>query len=172
MQRYFIVDSGEGENGEKVDQNQVVQQQLSGWQNVRQQLEEDVQVMAEAAKTDKTGWFKRTGWLSFLQGRNLAHLGYQARLPDRNEAKLQLAAKLTEELIEKSVRGLATLPQETRRWLRSAQQTEIDQRPLARLQNPESQATYTSYMVRFVCFYLRIVADEERRVDKYVAQRD
>ena len=172
LQRYFIVDLGEGENGEKVDQNQVVQQQLSGWQNVRQQLEEDMQVMAEAAKTDKTGWFKRTGWLSFLQGRNLAHLGYQARLPDRNEAKLQLAAKLIEELIEKSVRGLATLPQETRRWLRSAQQTEIDQRPLARLQNPESQATYTSYMVRFVCFYLRIVADEERRVDECIAQKD
>ncbi|RYO53227.1 hypothetical protein AA0116_g10114 [Alternaria tenuissima] len=131
-----------------------------------------MQVMAEAAKTDKTGWFKRTGWLSFLQGRNLAHLGYQARLPDRNEAKLQLAAKLTEELIERSVCGLATLPQETRRWLRSAQQTEIDQRPLARLQNPESQATYASYVIRFVCFYLRIVADEERRVDEYVAQRD
>jgi hypothetical protein len=131
-----------------------------------------MQVMDEAAKTDKTSWFKRTGWLSFLQGRNLAYLGYQARLPDRNEAKLQLATKLTEELMERSVRGLATHPQETRRWLRSAQQTEIDQRPLARLQNPESQATDTSYMVRFVCFHLRIVADEERRVDEYVAQRD
>jgi hypothetical protein len=93
-------------------------------------------------------------------------------LPDRNEAKLLLVAKLTKELIERSVRGLATLPQETRRWLRSAQQTEIDQRPLARLQNPESQATYAGYIIRFVCFYLRIVADEERRVDKYVAQRD
>ncbi|RYN17188.1 hypothetical protein AA0112_g12203 [Alternaria arborescens] len=27
-------------------------------------------------------------------------------------------------------------------------------------------------MIRFVCFYLRIVADEERRVEEYVAQRD
>ena len=27
-------------------------------------------------------------------------------------------------------------------------------------------------MVRFVCFYLRIVADEERRVDEYIAQKD
>jgi len=43
---------------------------------VRQQLKEDMQVMAEAVKTDKTGWFKRTGWLLFLQGRNLAYLGY------------------------------------------------------------------------------------------------
>ncbi|KAH8631099.1 hypothetical protein IG631_12781 [Alternaria alternata] len=74
-----------------------------------------MQVIAKAAKTNKTGWFKRTGWLSFLQGRNLAHLGYQARLPDQSEAKLLLAAKLTEELVERSVRGLATLLQETRR---------------------------------------------------------
>ena len=27
-------------------------------------------------------------------------------------------------------------------------------------------------MVRFVCFYLRIIADEERQVDRYLAQRD
>ncbi|KAH6619076.1 hypothetical protein C7974DRAFT_342236, partial [Boeremia exigua] len=128
--------------------------------------------MGDAAKTDKTGWFKRTGWLEFLKGRNLVHLAHQARLPDRNEVKLQAAAQLTEQLIEKCVRGLATLPQETRRWLRSARQTDIDQRPLARLQNPESQATYAGYMVRFVCFYLRIIADEERQMDKYLLQRD
>jgi hypothetical protein len=46
---------GDEENGQEIDQNQVVQQQLSRWQNARQQLEEDIQVMAEAAKTDKTG---------------------------------------------------------------------------------------------------------------------
>jgi hypothetical protein len=94
--------------------------------------------MEEAVKTDKTGWFKRTGWLPFLKGRNLAHLGYIARSPDRNEAKLQLAAELTERLIEQSVRGLASLLRETWRWLCSAKQAEADQRPLARMQNPES----------------------------------
>lgn len=108
-------------------------------------------VMGDAAKTDKTGWFKRAGWLEFLQDRNLVHLAYQARLPDRNEVKLQTAAQLTKHLIEKCVKGLATLPQEMRRWLRSAQQTDIDQRPLARLQNPESQATYAGYVVQFAC---------------------
>lgn len=107
----------------------------------------------------------------FLKGRNLAHLGYIARLPDRSEAKLRAAADLTERLIEQSVKGLATLPRETRRWLRSAKQAEADQRPLARLQNPESQATYASYMIRFVCFYLRIIADEEGRVEEYLLQR-
>jgi hypothetical protein len=162
LQKYFIVQSGVAENRQDLDQNHVVEEQLSTWHDVRKQLEEDIDIMGDAAKTDKTGWFKRAGWLEFFKDRNLVHLAHQARLPDRNEVKLQTAAQLTERLIEKCVKGLATLPQETRRWLRSAQQTDIDQRPLARLQNPESQATYAGYMVRFVCFYLRVVADEER----------
>jgi hypothetical protein len=64
--------------------------------------------------------------LLFLKGRNLAHLGYTARLPDRSEVKLQLAAKLIEKLIEHCVKGLATLLQETQRWLHSAKQAEVD----------------------------------------------
>jgi superfamily II DNA helicase RecQ len=172
LQKYFVVDLDVDENGQGLDPNQVVQQQLSDYKKVREQLEEEMHVMEEAAKTDKTGWFKRAGWLEFFKDRNLVHLGHQARLPDRNEAKLKTAAQLTERLIEKCVKGLATLPQETRRWLRSAKQAEADQRPLARLQNPESQATYTGYIVRFVCFYLRIIADEERRVDEYQSQRE
>jgi hypothetical protein len=59
---------------------------------VREQLEEEMYVMEEAAKTDKTGWFKRAGWLEFFKDRNLVYLGYQARLPNRNEAKLKTAA--------------------------------------------------------------------------------
>jgi hypothetical protein len=172
LQKYFIVEVGVAEHGVDLDPNQVIKGQLNAWHRVRNQLEEDIQVMEDVAKTDKTGWFKRTGWLEFLKGRNLAHLAHQARLPDCNEVKLQAAAQLTEQLIEKCVKGLATLLQETRRWLCSAQQTDIDQQPLARLQNPESQATYASYMVQFVCFYLRIIADEERRVSKYLLQRD
>jgi hypothetical protein len=31
----------------------------------------------------------------------MVHLAYQARLPDRNEVKLQTAAQLTEHLIKK-----------------------------------------------------------------------
>lgn len=68
------------------------------------------------------------------------------------------------------MRNLATIPQELRRWLRSAKQHEVDLQPLARLQNPESQARYASYIVKFLCFYLRIIADE-RRVDEDLSQR-
>jgi hypothetical protein len=109
--------------------------------------------------------------LAFYGGRNLAHLPYQAQSPDRNEYQLQVAAELTEQLIKKCFKGLITLPQETQRWLRSAKQAEADQRPLARLQNPKSQATYASYIVRIACFYLRIVAYKESRVDDLLSQR-
>jgi hypothetical protein len=64
--------------------------------------------------------------------------------------------------VERAVGGLRTLLQELRRWLQSAKQSEVDLRPMGRLQNLESQAVYVSYMVCFVCFYLRVLADEEQ----------
>jgi hypothetical protein len=54
------------------------------------------------------------------------HLAHQTRLPNRGEVKLRRAAKLTELLVERSVKGLSTLARETRRWLRSAKRQEID----------------------------------------------
>src|SRR5689334_9715986 len=45
-------------------------------------------------------------------------------------------------------------------------------RPLARLQNPESQAVYASYIVRFVCFYLRILANKEQRIMRFREQQN
>ena len=48
--------------------------------------------------------------------------------------------------------------------MKSAKRQEIDQRPIARLQNPESQARYAGYMVKFVCYALRFVADAEARM--------
>jgi hypothetical protein len=77
LQKYFIVDLGAESNfedGERLSPNQVAQKQLSDYQKVRKQINDDMQVMEEAAKTDKTGWFTRTKWLPFLKGRNLAHL--------------------------------------------------------------------------------------------------
>ena len=65
--------------------------------------------------------------------------------------------KLNSTLIEKCVRGLASLDKETRRWLRSAKHAEIDQRPLARLQNVESQQTYATYLARLLCYSLRVL---------------
>jgi hypothetical protein len=91
LQKYFIVDldiKDNAENGENLNYNKVALQQLRNYKKVQKEIEDDMQVIEEAAKTNKTNWFKRTEWLLFLKSRNLAYLGYTARLPDRNEAKL------------------------------------------------------------------------------------
>jgi hypothetical protein len=54
LQKYFIVDCSHGTNKEKLDHDLLVQQQLSEYQKVRQQIEEDIQVIEEAVKTNKT----------------------------------------------------------------------------------------------------------------------
>ena len=115
------------------------------------------------AKTDRTGWFNHNGWPEHLARRNLGHLSCASRMPDHREHALQQAAKVVELAIEQSVAGLSTLAQETRRWLKSASREEIDQRPLARLQNPEGRRRYAGYMKRFVCYCLRVaaVSDED-----------
>ena len=59
-------------------------------------------------------------------------------------------------LLERGVSRLSTLDQETRRWLRSAKQSEPDVRPFARLQNADSQARYAGYMKRCLCYIMRV----------------
>jgi hypothetical protein len=136
------------------------------WKEQDEKLNEALEVAdAETAKTDHTLWFKKTGWADHIAGCTLKHLSQASRLPDRDEQTLHEAVKLNGALIEKCVAGLSSLDNETRRWLRSAKHSEIDQRPLARLQNVESQQTYAIYMARLLCYSLRVLQsceDSER----------
>jgi hypothetical protein len=61
LQKYFIVNLSVGEIEEKSRLDNVATQQLNAWKSTRILLEEDLQVIEEAAKTDKTGWFKQAG---------------------------------------------------------------------------------------------------------------
>jgi hypothetical protein len=134
LQRYFVVRAADSSNAPSLPREvaDVVKERLADWSLTKHRHEEKAQVIdAQVAKTDKTGWFKRTGWLEHFANRNLMHLAHQTRLPDHSEVKLQQAAKLTELLIEKSVKGLSTLARETKRWLRSAKRQEIDQQLIA-----------------------------------------
>jgi hypothetical protein len=88
-------------------------------------------IETKAVETDRTGLFKWTQWLEHLIGRHLAHLAHQTRLPNTDELELQRAAELIKQLIEQSVHEMVTLGHETRRWLQSAHQYKVDQRPLA-----------------------------------------
>jgi hypothetical protein len=83
----------------------VVNERLAEWQLTQHAHEERTQVMgAQVAKTDKTGCFKRKGWLKRFAKRDLILLAHQIRLPDQGEGKLGQVAKLTELLMERSVK--------------------------------------------------------------------
>ena len=118
LQRYFVVKAAAAAAAAAADDDDeganVVRARLADWELAKRAQEEKAQVMdAHVAKTDKTGWFKRTGWLEHFADRNLMHLAHQIRLPDRGEEKLRRAAKLTELLVERSVKGLSQGANET-----------------------------------------------------------
>jgi hypothetical protein len=134
----------------------------SEWSAVRashektlEQLEEDI------LQQDRTGWFNRTGWPEHLGKRHLRYLAHATRLPDRDEIVLQEAVRVVNLLMKQAVAGLSTFDIELRRWIKSTQQTEPDRRPIARLQNPESQDRYNGYIQRFVCYFLRVWISEQ-----------
>jgi hypothetical protein len=128
------------------------------WKKQEEKLNEELEVAdLETAKTDHTLWFKKTGWAEHIAGCTLRHLSEASRLPDRDEHMLKKAVELNSALLERYVAGLSSLDNETRRWLRSAKHSEIDQRPLARLQNTESQQTYAVYIARLLCYSLRVL---------------
>lgn len=139
---------------------------VADWKEHDKKVDEELETAdAKTAKTDHTLWFKKTGWTEHVAGCNLRHLSQASRLPDRDEDTLRKAVVLNAALIEKCVAGLSSLDNETRRWLRSAKHSEIDQRPLSRLQNVESQQTYAVYMARLLCYSLRVLRscdDSER----------
>ena len=86
-------------------------------------------------------------------------------MPDKDDTLLTQAAAIVEQTIEQAVSGLSTLGLESRRWLRSPNAEQIDLRPMARLQNPESQKRYAGYMKRFVCYLLRVYNAQEMGAD-------
>ncbi|KAG6199899.1 hypothetical protein E4U35_006451 [Claviceps purpurea] len=80
-------------------------------------------------------WLKRTGWILHLWESNLEHLAHAARLPGKDDPELEVIADAVEDLIEDCVKGLASLPLDIRRWLRSDHPTEMHPRPMGRLTN-------------------------------------
>ncbi|THW27512.1 hypothetical protein D6D22_10755 [Aureobasidium pullulans] len=175
-QRYFTVDYDDPDavEGTTVSRNTQedavstgrqhdfnISQVLEEWNVARTQHNKELEVVdGNIAKTDHSLWSKRTGYPQHLAGSNFKHLSHAGRLADRDERELQHVSRLVESLVEKCVAGLPTLDQETRRWLRSAKRSEPDVRPLAKLQNPDSQLQYASYWKRFICYILRIVQSQ------------
>jgi superfamily II DNA helicase RecQ len=135
---------------------------LEGFGKRRAERKLQIEIIdAEIAQTDQTGWWKRTDWVTHLGESNLRHLAHAARLPDKDEPWLKVVADSVDEMIEECVKGLASLPQEIRRWLKSAKMEEVDQRPMGRLQNQTSQDRYANYWKRLICYSLRVARNEQ-----------
>jgi hypothetical protein len=113
LQRYFVV---RGQEEPRSRDRENLDALLAEWKVTLVKHEKEMQVMGrEVERTDRTGWFNRTGWPEHFKERNLAHIARSIRLPGKEEVKLKRAARVVELLIEQSVAGLASLEHETRR---------------------------------------------------------
>jgi hypothetical protein len=59
-----------------VDDERRLEGRLAEFQLTQELIREDLQVLKDAAKTNRIGWYKRIGWIGFLKDRNLTHLVY------------------------------------------------------------------------------------------------
>jgi hypothetical protein len=76
LQKYFIVDLGGIEDSKNMDNERRLEGRLTKFQLTQELIREDLQVLKDAVKTDRTGWYKRIGWIDFLKDRNLMYLAH------------------------------------------------------------------------------------------------
>ena len=134
------------------------------WEILQGQHEQAMQeVETEQATHDRTGWWSLTKWSTHFGGCNMQYLAHASRVPDQDEVLLKEATRVVDEMLQRSVAGLATLHRETRRWLRSPKVSDPDVRPLARLQETNSQDRYYNYWRRFICYCFRVWLSRQQR---------
>ncbi|KAK5005025.1 hypothetical protein LTR28_008209, partial [Elasticomyces elasticus] len=128
LQRYFTVHVAPDQAADplvSVEDDADVTRILDECRRAKEEHDREMEKADEmVARTDRTGWFNRTGWPEHLARRNLVHLSHASRMPDRGERLLHQAVKIVDLVIEKSVAGLSSLAIETRRWLKSAKREE------------------------------------------------
>ncbi|KAG9977930.1 hypothetical protein KCU98_g9749, partial [Aureobasidium melanogenum] len=136
------------------------------FQKLKEQWQKEQEILADKVeKCENTGWWNKTRWREHLKNCNLIHLSYASRLPERDEEALLKVAAVIEKMVERGVSGLSSMPEGLRRWLRSAEMHKPDVRPLARLQNPESQERYVGYWKRMICYCLRVWCTRNEATD-------
>jgi hypothetical protein len=127
------------------------------WSHIQTQHQQSMQqVEAEQATHDRTGWWSLTKWAEHFSNCNMQYLAHASRVPDSDEDLLKEACRVVDVTLSRSLQGLGTLHRETRRWIRSPKLSEPDIRPLARLQEPNSQERYHNYWRRFICYCIRV----------------
>ena len=144
------------------------------WDQIQRQHEQTMQeVEVEQATHDRTGWWSLTKWAQHFSQCNIQYLAHASRVPDSDEDLLKEACRVADLTLHRSLQGLGTLHRETRRWLRSPKLGEPDVRPLARLQEPNSQERYHNYWRRFICYCFRVwLSQQEHETGVNEAEHD
>ncbi|KAG9886428.1 hypothetical protein KCU98_g17623, partial [Aureobasidium melanogenum] len=164
-QRWFVVKTPDEAEREAASMRQSFPQAKQiqfdsikeGFQKLKEQWQKEQEILSDKVeKCENTGWWNKTRWREHLKNCNLIHLSHASRLPKKDEEALLKVAAVIEKMVERGVSGLSSMPDGLRRWLRSAAMSEADKRPLARLQNPESQQRYVGYWKRMICYCLRV----------------
>ena len=99
LQKYFIVDLVDAQIVENAGVENIVSGLLAEYELIQQEVEEELQTLEEAAKTDKTGWFKRTGWLEFLKDR-------KSRSPSVSSPQIQYFSCCRKSVVAEARTGL------------------------------------------------------------------
>ena len=138
-------------------QQGIAQQFMQKWKVQQEKTEARLQQLEnEQATHDRTGWWNLNQWPQHFSNCNLNFLAHYSRLPDKNELLQRNAVEVVNVMLSRAVAGLTSLHREERRWLRSPKVSDPDVRPLARLQEPDSQDRYHNYWRRFICYLLRV----------------
>ena len=162
-QRYFQVRHTDDttatteETGEVMEEYQRLQ--------TKRKIEEEV-LAGKMEPTDMTGWWKRSGYRDHFEKKNIQHLAWGMRMPGKDEPELMTIGKQIREWMEEAVKGLSTMPDGIRRWLRGAKLDTPDVRPFARLQKEESQLRYGDYWIQVICYCIRVWQADQSEEDK------
>jgi len=133
------------------------------WQALVVRHEEEMRVQdQEVLKQDKTGWWTLTGWPEHFRGRHLDYLAHASRVPDKDDTMLQEVVRICNVTLHHATAGLSSLHRELRRWLRSPKLEEVASRPLARLEDDNSQDQYYNYWRRFICYCVRVWISQQQ----------
>ena len=61
LQKYFVVELDEVQDAETTGDDRRLEGRLAEFKLTQELVNQELQVLEDAAKTDRTGWYKRTG---------------------------------------------------------------------------------------------------------------
>lgn len=135
----------------------IAQREIANWTRLRrQQVNAADTVTGEVNKEDYSVWIRKMGWKDRFADCVMPQVHACIALPADNEEQLLRAVAILKIIIADSITILAQLPQDHKRWLKSAKSTQPDSKPFEKLLTSSSMDRYSAYFCKFICFVLRL----------------